>query len=256
MSEPDNRSLAIRVENLRYAYSNGTVALDDVSFNVREGETVGLVGPGGAGKSTLLLHLNGLLPAALPRDSKSAHIFFQDTPLTEKTAGNIRQRVGLMFQEPDDQLFSGTIADDVAFGPRNQGLAVDEIRQRVADALAAVDLADFERRSPLQLSLGERKRVCLAGLLACRPQILALDEPSSGLDPRAKKQLMQIMRNFSGSRIVASHDLDFIAQVCDRVMILDSGRIQSVGATRDILTDSILMERHGLEVPLRLKFDL
>ena len=244
---------AIRIVRLNYKYAGGQPALRDVSLNVSAHESVALVGPGGAGKSTLLLHLNGLLPTELPRQSIHAEVFVNGMGVTRDSAHTIRKRIGLMFQEPDDQLFSATVGDDVAFGPRNLGLSRADIQARVTRTLDAVSLSGYEQRSPLQLSLGERKRVCLAGLLACEPNILALDEPSAGLDPRARRQLMSILRRFPGAKIVASHDLDFVAQVCERVVVLDGGMIRADGPVRDILTNSSLMEQHGLEVPLRLK---
>ena len=240
----------IEIKGLNYSWPDGENVLSDISFRVDEHETVGLVGPSGAGKSTLLLHLNGLLPQRLP-DSNSASVYVSDVPVSRSNAVGIRQLVGLLFQEPDDQLFCSTVADDIAFGPLNLGLPHDEVRQRVAEAMAAVNLSDLASRSPLQLSLGERKRVCLAGLLACRPSVLALDEPASSLDPRGRRQLISILSKFDGSILVASHDLDFVAQLCSRVIVLDEGRVRANGPTRDVLTNESLMDKHGLEVPLR-----
>jgi energy-coupling factor transporter ATP-binding protein EcfA2 len=158
-----------------------------------------------------------------------------------------------LFQDPDDQLFCPTVREDVAFGPLNLGLPSDEIERRVAESLAAVGLADFEHRSTVQLSVGERKRVCLAGVLACHPAILALDEPTGNLDPRARKSLREILREFEGTQVIATHDLDLVVEHCTRVMVLDEGRIHADGTPREVLSDAVLMERHGLEVPLRLR---
>ncbi|MCL4114579.1 UNVERIFIED_CONTAM: hypothetical protein GTU68_054792 [Idotea baltica] len=244
-------SNAVHVDGLSYRWPNGEHALQDLSFSVRTGEAVGLVGPSGAGKSTLLRHLNGLLPEKLP--TSKALVTINQQPVTNSNASAIRQIVGLLFQEPDDQLFCSQVAEDVAFGPLNLGLSHDEVRQRVKESLTAVGLLQLANRSPMQLSLGERKRVCLAGLLACRPNVLALDEPASSLDPRSRRQLLAILKTFDGTIIVASHDLDFVSRLCGRVIVLDSGKIHADGTTDEILTNPVLMEKHGLEVPYRLR---
>ena len=166
----------------------------------------------------------------------------------------IRRRVGFLFQDPDDQLFCPTVQEDVAFGPLNLGLSQDKVRKRVTESLKAVGLEEFEYRSTLQLSLGERKRVCLAGVLACEPSVLALDEPSGNLDPRARRGLLEILRAFEGCQIIATHDLNFVVEHCDRVIVLDEGRIQADGSPKSILADADLMERHGLEVPLLIRY--
>jgi cobalt/nickel transport system ATP-binding protein len=250
--ESGHQNPVIEVNDLDYSWPTGEQALANIRFCIRAREAVGLVGPSGAGKSTLLLHLNGLLPDPLPTNN-SISIKINGFPVSKPNVVTVRQAVGLLFQEPDDQLFCSTVADDVAFGPLNLGLSQAEVRQRVTDALNAVGLINLAARSPLQLSLGERKRVCLAGLLACRPEILALDEPASSLDPRARKQLLSILSQFNGSILVASHDLDFVAQLCTRVIVLDQGRIQADGPTNEVLTNKSLLEKHGLEVPLRLR---
>ena len=243
--------MAIQIEGLSYRWPNGENALQDLNFSIRTGEAVGLIGPGGAGKSTLLRHLNGLLPEKLP--ATNVAITINEQAMTKSNATAIRQNVGLLFQEPDDQLFCSQVAEDVAFGPLNLGLSHDEVRRRVTESLTAVGLLEFANRSPLQLSLGERKRVCLAGLLACQPSVLALDEPASSLDPRSRRQLLAILKKFAGTIIVASHDLDFVSQLCGRVIVLDGGHIHADGSIDRILTDASLMEKHGLEVPLRLQ---
>ena len=241
----------LTVRNLSYRYPGGVRALEDVSFEVADGESVGIVGPSGAGKSTLLMHLNGLLPERPPAP-EAAVIVVDELPVATGHLPEIRRRVGFLFQDPDDQLFCPTVAEDVSFGPLNLKLSRDEVRRRISESLDAVGLAGYEDRSTLQLSVGERKRVCLAGVLACQPQILALDEPSSNLDPRARRELIAILERFPGSRIVATHDLDLVAAHCDRVLVLDGGRIHADGPPHVVLSDSVLMERHGLEVPLRL----
>jgi energy-coupling factor transporter ATP-binding protein EcfA2 len=244
----------LQVEGLSYRYPNGCLALDRISFSIAAGETVGIVGPSGAGKSTLLLHLSGLLPGQAPAGALGGSSAVRvDGLCVGEHLREVRRRVGLLFQDPDDQLFCPTVREDVAFGPLNLGLATEEVQRLVAESLAAVGLAGFENRSTVQLSVGERKRVCLAGVLACRPEILALDEPTGNLDPRARRTLREILREFAGTEVIATHDLDLVAEHCSRVMVLDGGRIHADGAPREILSDAALMERHGLEVPLRLR---
>lgn len=252
MNQPTDDT-AIRVNELKYSYPTGQTALKSVSFDVRSGERVGLVGPGGAGKSTLLMHLNGLLPQRLPAEIPSAAVTVAGVPLTRTALDRIRRTVGYVFQDPDDQLFCPTVREDVAFGPLNLGLSQEEARTRIADALDQVGLSGYEDRSTLQLSVGERKRVCLAGVLACHPQILVLDEPFANLDPRARRGLMEILTRFEGSQIIATHDLDLVVELCHRVVILDEGTVRADGASRDILSDQALVERHGLEVPWQLR---
>lgn len=229
------------------------MALEDVSFEVEDGETVALVGPSGAGKSTLLWHLNGLLPQPVPDDRASARVHIAGEPVVKSRLAEVRRQVGLLFQNPDDQLFCPSVRDDVAFGPLNLGLDPDEVIARVTESLEAVGLAGFDSRSTMQLSVGERKRVCLAGVLACRPQLLVLDEPFSNLDPRSRRQLSGIIRRFDGTRLLATHDLDLVVDLCDRVVVLDAGRLHADGPTATILANRTLVERHGLEVPYRLQ---
>lgn len=263
----------LKVDRLTYRYPSGQWALNDVSFEVGLGEVVGLVGPNGAGKTTLLLHLNGLLiggarPASAPASRRSpndagpnhvppsmvAPVEVMGLPVTAATAAEVRRIVGFMFQDPDDQLFCPTVGEDVAFGPRNLGFPKPEIQRRVAQSLASVGLAGLEQRSPLQLSFGERKRVCLAGVLACEPDLLALDEPSSNLDPRARRGLIEILRQCRAAQLIATHDLEMILDLCSRVLVLDHGQIQADGPAYEVLSDSRLMLAHGLEVPLSIQY--
>jgi cobalt/nickel transport system ATP-binding protein len=272
----------LKVEHLSYRYPTGEVALCDVSFSVGLHEVVGLVGPNGAGKTTLLLHMNGLLlgTSAAPRgeigsvrqsgfgsggaarDSSAAvgaqvaPVEVLGMPVIAANFSEVRRNVGLLFQDPDDQLFCPTVRDDVAFGPLNLEFPKEEILRRVAEALAAVGLSGIEDRPPQHLSFGEKRRVCLAGMLACEPSLLALDEPSSNLDPRARRGLIDILRKCPASQIIASHDLELVAELCSRVIVLDQGRIQADGPTREILADDKLMARHGLEVPLSIQYGL
>lgn len=249
----DDHQPAIELRRLSFQYPNGRLALEEIACVIPHGERVAIVGPSGAGKSTLLMHLNGLLPApALTKDDQ-AQVFVQQQAVTRSRLQQIRRQVGFLFQDPDDQLFCPTVQDDVAFGPLNLGLDRAEVLSRVQIGLAAVGMADCVARNPSELSTGERKRVCLAGILACHPSVLVLDEPTSNLDPRARRQLLQILREFAGTLIVATHDLDFVIDLCSRVLVLESGKIQADGTTERILSDPLIMDRHGLEVPWRLR---
>ena len=235
----------ILVEHLSFAYPDGRVALDDISFRVAKGETVGLIGPNGAGKSTLLLHLNGLL--GVPR--KAGRIQVANLAVEAANLPEIRRRVGLLFQDPDDQLFSASVGEDVAFGPQQFGLAADAISERVAQALGEVELPGFEARVPHHLSLGEKKRVCLAGVLACAPEVLVFDEPTANFDPRGRREFIALCRRLTATKLIASHDLEMIVALCDRVLVLDGGRLVAEGPTREVLGDEPLMLQHGLEKP-------
>ena len=241
------------MRTLNYAYPAGPAVLTDISFQIACGETVALIGPSGAGKTTLLMHLNGLLPERLPPDSQPACVAVVGIAVRRSTLQQVRQRVGFVFQDPDDQLFCPTVREDVAFGPLNLGLDRDEVLQRVEVSLERVGLRGFENRSTLQLSVGERKRVCLAGVLACQPEVLVLDEPFSNLDPRSRRGLIEILREFPGSQLIATHDLDLVVELCSRVIVLDSGELQACGDVQTVLSDEVLMEKHGLEVPWRLR---
>jgi energy-coupling factor transporter ATP-binding protein EcfA2 len=240
----------IEVQNLNYAYPDGTQALRELTFTVEKDESVGLIGPNGSGKSTLLLHLNGILPE---RIDSSPCITVGGTPLSRSTVYDIRRRVGLLFQDPDDQLFCPTVYEDVAFGPTQFRLPPAEVRDLVAATLKRVGLEGFGGRSPHHLSGGEKQRVCLAGILACRPDVLALDEPTSNLDPRGKRELKILLKSINATMIIASHDLDLIVELCPRVIILDGGAIVADGPTVPLLSNEQLMLDHGLEKPHSLQ---
>lgn len=249
------KSCSIELRRLTFRYPSGRVALEDVSCLISPGERVAVVGPSGAGKSTLLMHLNGLLPAQPVVADDAAQVFVQADPVTKPRLKDIRRKIGFLFQDPDDQLFCPTVQEDVAFGPLNLGVKSDEIIERVQQSLDAVGLPQHGSRNPSQLSTGERKRVCLAGVLACQPSALVLDEPTSNLDPRARRQLLGILKGFAGTQIIATHDLDFVLDHCSRALVLDGGKLQADGPVETVLSNSVLMDRHGLEVPWRLRRD-
>ena len=237
---------AVKVEKLEFSYSDGKQVLQGVNFIVNDGECLGLIGPNGAGKSTLLLHLNGILPE---RRNGSSSIRIYDQPINDGSLEQIRRTVGLLFQNPDDQLFCPTVYEDVAFGPEQYGLPKKEIEVIVGESLAKVGLSGFEHRSPHHLSRGEKQRVCLAGILASQPKILVLDEPTSDLDPRGKRELVVLLNSLSATKIIASHDLELVVRLCSRTIVLDKGEIVAEGKTFDILSDEKLMLEHGLEKP-------
>lgn len=271
----------VEIQNVSYAYPGGPLALDHVNLTIDDGECVGLVGPNGAGKSTLLWHLNGLLPerfigrhqgrgaaangharhlqngnvsgAGEGRGGNVPSVRVAGWEVNESNLPRVRRAVGLVFQDPDDQLFSPTVGDDVSFGPRNLSLARDEVARRVADALAAVGLEGFDDRHPHRLSLGERKRVSLAGVLACGPRLLALDEPTANLDPRARRQVISILARMECACLIATHDLELILELCSRVALLDGGRIHADGPASQVLSDERLLVEHGLELPASLR---
>jgi cobalt/nickel transport system ATP-binding protein len=235
---------AIHILHLHYRYPDGVNALNKLSLDVAAGECVGLVGPNGAGKTTLFLCLAGVLRTP----SGTIRLAGLD-PAAPAERRQLPSAVGLIFQNSDDQIFNATVFDDVAFGPLNLGLPADEVKARVAEALARVHLEGFERRVPFHLSGGEKRRVALAGVLAMRPSILLLDEPSMHLDPRGRRELMHLINGLEVTKVIASHDLEFILRTCGRAVLLDGGKIVADGPARTLFADADLMERHGLEVP-------
>jgi cobalt/nickel transport system ATP-binding protein len=239
---------AIDVCELTYAYPKGPLALNHLSFRIAAGESVGLVGPNGAGKTTLFLCLSGVL---LPQ---AKHLVLDGLDLRAPSSRRaLPQHVGIVFQNSDDQLFNATVFDDVAFGPLNLGLPPAEVKQRVAEALAQVGLTGLVERVPFHLSGGEKRRVALAGVLAMRPAVLLLDEPSMHLDPRGRRELIRLIHALPGTKVIASHDLEMILETCGRTLLLDHGRLEADGPTRTLLADAALMEAHGLEVPYSLQ---
>ncbi|MCA1569396.1 MAG: energy-coupling factor ABC transporter ATP-binding protein [Chloroflexi bacterium] len=231
------------MEHLHYAYPDGFEALRGIDLRIARGERVALVGPNGAGKSTLMLHLNGI--------NRPSHGSLHVAGMTvdRRNIKRIRAEVGLVFQDPDDQLFSPTVFDDVAFGPLHMGVPPDKIHRRVERALEAVGMGGFERRLPSHLSIGQRKRVSLATVLSMDPSVLVFDEPSAGLDPRGRRQLIELLRSLSQTVIVATHDMRLVADVLPRTIVMDEGLVVADGTTAEILGDAALLERHGLERP-------
>lgn len=234
---------AIRVRRLRHVYPDGQAALDGVDLEVDTGERVAILGPNGAGKTTLMLHLNGVLTAT------AGSVEIAGIPVERKVLRDVRRRVGLVFQDPDDQLFMPTVAQDVAFGPANFGVRGEELAARVADALNVVSLADHADRSPAHLSGGQRRRAALATVLACQPEILVLDEPSANLDPVARRELAETLLTLDATMLVVTHDLPYAAQLCDRAVVMDAGVVVADGPVAAILSDAELLARHRLELP-------
>ncbi len=232
----------IEVQNLSFAYPDGHPALDGVLLHIAPGEKVALLGPNGAGKSTLILHLNGIL------HTQTGEVKVSGLTVTKKTLGRVRAAVGLVFQNPDDQLFSPTVFDDVAFGPIYQGLPAAQVRARVDAALAAVGMTDYKERVSHHLSTGEKKRIAIATVLSMQPEILVLDEPTAGLDPRARRGLMHLLAKLPQTMLIATHDIRMVLELFPRVVIMDGGHIVADGPTTQLLSDAALLEAHGLEV--------
>ena len=237
----------VEVKNLRHVYPDGTAALRDVSFRITHGESVAIIGANGAGKSTILLHLNGYLAPS------SGEIRIGDFPMSKATLPEIRRTVGMVFQDPDDQLFMPTVYDDVAFGPLNLGLSGAEVEKRVTDALQRVGAGHLQGKAPYHLSGGEKKRVAIATVLSMSPDILVMDEPTSGLDPFARRQLMGLLRDFHHTKIFTSHDLDMVLELCERTIILNEGEVKADGPTREIFQNEALLAQCRLEKPLSMQ---
>ena len=239
----DDRAPLVQVHDLVFSYHDGFPALQGVSFAIKAGEKVALVGPNGAGKSTLMLHLNGLL------GGEDAPVRISGLPMARENLPLIRARVGLVFQNPDDQLFSPTVFEDVAFGPLYMGHEEEEVHRRVAMALEQVGMQGFEDRLSHHLSVGQKKRVAIATVLSMDPDILVLDEPTSGLDPRGRRAIITLLQALPLTMLVSSHDMRLVRDLFPRMIILDEGRIVADGPTRDLLADTALLDAHGLEAP-------
>lgn len=237
----------VEASDLHFIYPDGTVGLDGVSFRISHGESVALVGENGAGKSTLLLHLNGYLTGA------RGTVRIGDYALTPRNLNAVRRSVGMVFQNPDDQLFMPTVFDDVAFGPLNLGLAHDEVERAVSRALVTVGVAHLAQRPPYKLSQGEKRSVSIATVLVMSPDILVMDEPTSSLDPRSRRRLIELLKTFRHTKIIATHDLDMALDLCERTIILHEGRVAADGPTRKLFQDEALLQRCSLEKPFRMQ---
>jgi len=246
MTEINGTEPVLHVHDLCFTYPDGRQALYGVTMHVDHGEKVALVGPNGAGKSTLMLHFNGILKGG------GGWVRVDGQQVAKENLGTIRAKVGLVFQNPDDQLFSTSVFEDVAFGPLHMGFAEDEVRRRVQQALDMVGIGDFAPRMPHHLSVGERKRVAIATVLAMDPSILVLDEPTAGLDPRARRSLVNLLRDLDATMLVSTHDMRLVAELFQRTVVLDGGRVVADGATEEIMANAELLEAHGLEAPCHL----
>jgi len=239
---------AIEIENLSSAYPDGTHVLDGVSLRIERGERVALLGPNGAGKTSLALHLNGIL--GIGREgTRSGRVSVEGIEVSTRTAAEVRRRVGMVFQDPDDQLFMPRVRDDVSFGPANLGLRDEALDERVRDALADVGMSDHIDRAPHRLSFGQKRRVAVATVLAMKPDIIVLDEPSTGLDPSSRRELADVLESLDLTILMITHDLPYAAEMCHRAVILDQGRVVADGPILDILRDTELLHAHRLELP-------
>lgn len=237
----------LEVKEISFSYPDGHEAIKDISFTIYHGESVGIIGANGAGKSTLLMLLMGIL---YPRIGS---ILVGDTKVNKKTLPIIRRRLGMVFQNPDDQLFMNTVYDDVAFGPRNYNIAEDEVENRVMKSLELVGIKHLKDRAPFKLSGGEKRSAAIATVLSMEPDILIMDEPTSELDPKSRRKLINLLKEFSHTKVITSHDLDLILDICERVIVVKSGEIVADGKAYNILTDEKLLDSCGLEVPLSLQ---
>lgn len=239
----------IEIRDLGYRYPDGTVALSDVNLHIHQGERVALLGPNGAGKTTLILHMNGI------HQPQTGTVAVSGYPVTDDNMMDIRRQVGIVFQDPDDQLFMPSVREDVAFGPANLGLTGDELDERVNAALAAVEVTDLADRPPNHLSFGQKRRVAIAGVMAMQPEILILDEPTSNLDPASRNDLTDILESLDVTQLLVTHDLLYALEICERSLIIDGGRLVADGPTREILGDSELLAAHRLGLPVGLRID-
>lgn len=242
-----SKKIDISVRNLSYKYHDGQQALNNITFKIYSGENVALVGPNGAGKTTLLLHLNGLI------QNNNGCITIDGTVLNKKNIFDIRKKVGIVFQNPDDQLFMSTVFDDVAFGPLNMDLSKDEVKQRVKIALSKMDVDGFEDRCPHHLSFGEKRKISIATVLSMTPDIFLLDEPTANLDPAGRRNMINTLKSLKSTKIIASHDIEMLLELCDKVILMNGGKIVATGDATKILTDEKLLQDNGLEAPLSVK---
>ncbi len=237
----------VLIENLHFVYADGTKALHDISLNIAAGESVGIVGANGAGKSTLVNHLNGYY---LPQQGT---IIINGEILSKKTQENIRRNVGVVFQNPDDQLFCARLYDDIAFGPKNLGVEIDELQERVETTMKELNLWELRDKSPAHISHGQKRFAAFASVLVMKPNVIVMDEPTSDLDPLNRRKLIKLIKTLTATRIIVSHDLDFIFETCSLVAVMSNGKIVAYGKTCEILSNQFLLESNGLELPLRLQ---
>lgn len=239
----------IGVRNLHFSYPDGHQAIHGLSFSIQHGESIGIIGANGAGKSTLLLLLMGVL---FPNEGE---ILVGDVRVAKQTLPVVRQRLGMVFQDPDDQLFMTTVYDDVAFGPRNYHLSETEVEKRVTKALDLVDISHLKDRAPYKLSGGEKRAAAIAAVLSMEPEVLIMDEPTAALDPKARRRLIKLLNsnNFNHTKIITSHDLDMVLETCSRIIVLKEGQVAAEGPTFEILTNEKLLDECGLELPFSLQ---
>ena len=237
----------VQAEKLKFTYPDGTVGISDITFRITHGESVALVGANGAGKTTLLLHLNGCLTA------NEGVLRIGDYPLTKKNLKAVRRSVGMVFQDPDDQLFMPTVFDDVAFGLLNLGVPESDVKRQVMRALETVGALHLSNRPPYKLSGGEKRAVAIATVLAMSPDILVMDEPSSNLDAMSRRRLIKLLKTFDHTKIIATHDLDMALELCERAIFLHNGRIEADGPTLTLFQDEKLLAHTNLEKPLRMQ---
>jgi len=237
----------LEAKNIRFSYPDGFEAVKDISFIIHHGESVGIIGANGAGKSTILMLLMGVLFPC------SGEVLVGDVHVSKKTLAMIRQRLGMVFQNPDDQLFMTTVYDDVAFGPRNYRLDEDEVDKRVQKALDIMGISHLADRAPYKLSGGEKRSAAIASVLSMQPDVLIMDEPTAALDPKSRRRVMNLLNGFEHTKIITSHDLDMILETCKRVILVKDGKIEADGLATDILTNAELLDNCGLEMPLSLQ---
>lgn len=238
---------ALEVKTLSFSYPDKKKAVKNISFTIKNGESVGIIGANGAGKSTLLMLVMGILFPSC------GEVMTGGVPVSKKTLPVIRQKLGMVFQNPDDQLFMTTVYDDVAFGPRNYKLGEDEVKSRVENALELVGVSYLKERSPFKLSGGEKRSVSIATVLSMEPEVLIMDEPTSALDPKSRRRVIELLKGFGHTKIITSHDMDMIFETCERVIVIKEGEIMSDGPVMDILTDEKLLDECGLEMPLSMQ---
>lgn len=237
----------LEAKNLQFSYPDMVEAVKNISFTIKQGESVGIIGANGAGKSTLLMLLIGVLFA------DKGEVFIKDLKVAKKTLAEIRRSIGMVFQDPDDQLFMATVYEDVAFGPRNYKLDEKEVEVRVAKALELVGITHLRDKAPFKLSGGEKRSAAIASVLSMLPDILIMDEPTAALDPKSRRRVMNLLNSFSQTKIITSHDLDMVLDTCERVMVIKDGEVAADGKAAEILTDAVLLDRCGLEIPLSLQ---